>query len=70
MVFLSIGMLTSYLRRFQLTAIAINFFIGALAALAYIFVGGAAQQGLLSGSASAVTVDFPLLIESLFCAAA
>lgn len=70
MVFVGFGFLMTFLRRYSYSAVGLNFYLSCLCMLEYIVLGGAFQQGLLSGKTSSIILNLPLMIDSAFCAAA
>lgn len=51
MVFGGFGFLMTFLRRFQLSAVGLNFFLSCLTMAAYLLVGGGISQGLFTWKA-------------------
>ncbi|KAF5839982.1 ammonium transporter family-domain-containing protein [Dunaliella salina] len=68
MVFIGFGFLMTYLRRYSLGAIMLNFLGSCLMFLVAILIVGAAQQ-TLGTDRGTVRVDMHLLIECTYCAA-
>uniref|UniRef100_A0A7S3VS73 Ammonium transporter AmtB-like domain-containing protein n=1 Tax=Dunaliella tertiolecta TaxID=3047 RepID=A0A7S3VS73_DUNTE len=68
MVFLGFGFLMTFLRRYTLGAIMLNFLGSCLMFLVAILIVGAAHQ-TLGTDQDKIKVDLPLLIDCTFCAA-
>lgn len=66
MVFLGFGCLMTFLRRYSLSAVALNYACSCLVLLEAVLAIGWAQQGW----GARVQLDLPLLIDATFCAAA
>jgi len=65
MVFIGFGFLMTFLRRYSLSAVGLNFVLSALMMVAALFCMGWAHQGF-----GKFEVDLPLLVDAAFCAAA
>lgn len=65
MVFIGFGGLMTFLRRYALSAITLNFGLSAMMMLGAVFCLGWAKQGF-----GHFIIDIPLLIDATFCAAA
>jgi ammonium transporter Rh len=68
-VFVGFGFLMTFLRRYCLSAVALNMAASAIVYVEAILVIGAMQQVAFGGGASSIVVDMPLLINAAFCAA-
>lgn len=65
MIFLGFGLLMTFLRRYSLSAVALNFLLSAVVMLEALLCCGWAQQGW-----GAVALDLPLLTDACFAAGA
>ena len=65
MIFLGFGLLMTFLRRYSLSAVALNFVLSAVVMLEALLCVGWAQQGW-----GAVAIDLPLLTDAAFAAGA
>ena len=67
-MFVGIGFLMSFLRKFSLSAVGLNMVLACIVMLLAVLAVGAAQQGLMAGTVRVITIDLPLLIEGAFAA--
>ena len=65
MVFVGFGFLMTFLRRYALSAVGLNFGLSAL-----MMVGSILCMGWVHSGFGTIEVDLPLLVDSAFCAAA
>ncbi|KAG5191251.1 Rh-like protein/ammonium transporter [Tribonema minus] len=70
MVFLGIGLLMSFLRRYSFSAICLNFFASSMVFIQAVLCVGTVQQVLWNQTLSKIVLDLPLMIDASFCAAA
>ncbi|PNH12195.1 Ammonium transporter Rh type A [Tetrabaena socialis] len=68
MVFVGFGFLMTFLRKYALSAVGLNFALSAVVMLLAVLALGAVQQGLLEGKKAVITIDLPLLIDAAFAA--
>ena len=58
----------TFLKKYQLSAVGLTFVLSSTVILLAILAVGAVQQGLLEGEFSKISLDMPLLIDSVFAA--
>jgi len=68
MIFVGFGFLMTFMRRYSLSAVSLNFFMSAIMFLEAILCIGACQQVFWNAKADKIRVGIPLLIDSAFCA--
>ncbi|KAG2497748.1 hypothetical protein HYH03_004481 [Edaphochlamys debaryana] len=68
MIFVGFGFLMTFLRKYSLSAVGLNFVLSAVVMLLAVLALGAAQQGALEGRVSTITIDLPLFIDAAFAA--
>ncbi|KAG2489876.1 hypothetical protein HYH03_011678 [Edaphochlamys debaryana] len=68
MIFVGFGFLMTFMRRYSLGAVSLNYLASALMMLEAVLVIGATQQGFWNQKSSKIQIDIALLIDCSFCA--